>query len=343
MSETFVVIDASHLGHIALHSVGDLAVGDTATGVLFSFLGRIIQISSRFKTNRFLFTFDGPTEEGVRRAAYPAYKVKRENRRKEESPEEQAARRGMHRQLDLLRTEILPNLGFTNIYYHHQFESDDIIAGLVGVDSDSGVPSRLPTGISEGSNFAIVSSDGDLYQLLGAKNRVFMFSARDHKTYSYDDLRTEYGIAPHQWAIAKAIAGCDTDEVEGIPGVGIPTAIKYLRNELPSHHKTFQAITAGMKLRNRNWQLVALPHKNFPWDQLEVKADNFKGRGAYFKQMCADYAFESFLREPMWSEWKAFFTGTISGSTPIGVVGVRESAHGRVVGPKPRKNTGLGL
>ena len=339
----FIIVDSSHLAHIALHSTGDLAVGDTATGVLFSFLSRIVQVGNRFRTNKVLFAFDSPSEEGVRRRDYPSYKMKREAKRKEESPEDQAARRAMHHQLDLLRTDILPKMGFSNIYYQSGFESDDIIAALVGANAGAPSGGRLPTGVTLDDSFCIITNDGDLYQLLSPRDRVFIFNAGTQKTFNYDDFRTESGVEPPQWAVAKAIAGCDTDEVEGVPGVGMTTAIKYLRNELPSHHKTFAAITTSMKLRNRNWGLVSLPHKEFPWDLMEVKPDNFKGKGGYFKQMCADYSFDSFMREPLWGEWKAFFTGVLSGETGTRVPTPRESAHGRVVGPKPRKNIGFGV
>jgi len=332
---THVIIDTSHLAYAALYSVGDLAIGDVATGVLFQFLSRILQVGCKYKTNSILFAFDTPTSSGVRRKFYPDYKVKRGA--KHDDPEKQVAIASMYQQLDMLRTEILPQLGFTNIYRVDGFESDDIIASLVGVDIPN-AGARLPLGVNDTDKFCIVSNDGDLYQVLGKNNRVFMLNLASQKTYTHKDFVEEYGIDPVQWSLVKSIAGCNTDEVEGIAGVGETTAVKFIKKELPTHHKTYTAITNGTDIINRNTYLVRLPHRDFPWDMLEVKSNVFNGRGSYFKEMCNTYGFHTFLSPEALSEWKQLFTGKFVGmpSKPLG------APLGRVSAPK-RLSGALGL
>jgi len=69
----------------------------------------------------------------------------------------------------------------------------------------------------------------------------------------------EYGIAPSQWADVKAIAGCSSDGVEGVRGVGEKTAAKFLRGNLKPASKAHQAIVAGNNVWRRNLPLVRLP------------------------------------------------------------------------------------
>ena len=61
--------------------------------------------------------------------------------------------------------------------------------------------------------------------------------------------------------VVKIIAGCSTDEVPGVPGVGEKTAIKYLTGELDKHTKTFKKIatSASFPLYARNRKLIKLP------------------------------------------------------------------------------------
>ena len=59
----------------------------------------------------------------------------------------------------------------------------------------------------------------------------------------------------------KALAGCSTDSVPGIKGVGEKTAIKYLKNELKESSKIYQRIISkeGWNIYKRNIELVKLP------------------------------------------------------------------------------------
>jgi len=98
-----------------------------------------------------------------------------------------------------------------------------------------------------------------LYQLLAANVRLYNPARRRMMTASR--FREEYGLAPRDWVRVKAIGGCSSDGVPGVPGVAQKTAIKYLRGLLLPHHKAYQAIESpeGMERMAFNLPLVSLP------------------------------------------------------------------------------------
>jgi 5'-3' exonuclease len=58
----------------------------------------------------------------------------------------------------------------------------------------------------------------------------------------------------------KALAGCSTDGVPGIKGIGETTAVKWFRSQLKPESVAYRKInTEGIDIHNRNIQLVRLP------------------------------------------------------------------------------------
>jgi hypothetical protein len=156
-------------------------------------------------TKQIAFCFDHGKPKRAR--LYPAYKANR----KPESIEDKEHRSERNRQINLLRNEYLPAIGFKNVFWQEGYEADDLIASIVRSNA------RL-------TDIAILSSDKDLYQLLSP--RVFMWN-RGKKT-TLQSFYQEWGIKPDRWAEVKAMAGCTSDNIEGIDGVGEKTAIKFL-------------------------------------------------------------------------------------------------------------------
>ena len=70
-----------------------------------------------------------------------------------------------------------------------------------------------------------------------------------------------------QWHVVKAIAGCETDSIEGVKGIGDILAAKFLRGLVKEGSKTYQKIEQGEAIWKRNMELVKLPlegTKTFP-------------------------------------------------------------------------------
>ncbi len=159
-------------------------------------------------------------------------------------------------QINLLRTKHLPELGYRNVFAAEGYEADDVIASVC---------KHLP----EGERAVIVSTDKDMYQLLSSQVTIWNPVRKCILTVAW--LKQTYLCTPKQWIEVKAIAGCGTDEVEGIKGVGDKTAVKYLNGLLAPHLKTFQDIEANLDLIQRNRKLVKLPYPGTPI--FEVRED----------------------------------------------------------------------
>lgn len=119
-------------------------------------------------------------------------------------------------------------------------EADDIIAILC---------EQFPT-----YNKIIVSNDEDLYQLLKQNTSLYRYVKNSYHMYGVDDFIRDYKIKPHQWAMVKAIAGCSSDNVKGIKGMGTKKALEFI---LEDKHKDL--IAQHQNTINLNLKLVSIP------------------------------------------------------------------------------------
>jgi 5'-3' exonuclease len=103
----------------------------------------------------------------------------------------------------------------------------------------------------------------------------------------------------------KALSGCTSDEIPGIPGVGEKTAIKYLSGALKSEHKTFQSIVQNQALFQRNLALVTLPHpETSPLYVPEWKIDLDQCHAIF-----QEFNMQSMMEERQWMDWKCLAKG----------------------------------
>lgn len=233
---TTILIDANNMACRAYYALGRLATGDIKTGMFFGFLRQLHSWCHRFETNKLVFCFD--SHERLRSNLYPQYKKK-----KFRDPQITSE---IGTQIQALK-KVLLAMGFRSVFQVAGYEADDLIAGLVQVLADE--------------ECVIISSDHDLYQLLSGS--VYMWRPGFQWTsYTIQSLWKEYGVTPAEWAEVKAIAGCASDNIKGVSGVGELTAAKYLRGKLPTHTQTYQRIINSCELIARNRTLVRLPYPN---------------------------------------------------------------------------------
>ena len=67
----------------------------------------------------------------------------------------------------------------------------------------------------------IVSSDKDFYQLLDQKT--ILYRPVQKKLLTRDTVLEEHGIHPNNFALARAIVGDKSDNLDGVPGIGLKT------------------------------------------------------------------------------------------------------------------------
>lgn len=183
----------------------------------------------------------------VRYDMFHGYKADREKKYRQMDEVDRELYQDMRRQVGLLKKRILPALGFSNVFYQSGLEGDDIIAKLC---------ETLPNN----RRGMIVGRDHDFYQLIC--RRITMWDPNDAALIRERTIAETYGVGPDQWVNVKSIAGCKTDSIPGIAGVGEKTAAKFIAGRLAPESKAFQKITKGNKIWRKNLKLVSLPHKD---------------------------------------------------------------------------------
>lgn len=253
MNQPLLILDVHYLCHRAYHTTaGSLSYEGRATGVVFGFLKSITQMKDEFATDRVVFCFEG--RDLHRKTHYPDYKNR--NAYKEKPPDEQKAYESLAIQISALHYRYLPAIGFRNVFCFDGFESDDVMA-------------KLAYSAGHEDEVIIVTADGDLMQCL--RHNVSIWNPQKGKMLTEQWFRKEYGIAPRKWALVKALAGCHSDHVKGITGIGEKTALRFAKHELPPETAAYQMIMSaeGKKIVQRNRALVELPYKGCPLPEMQ--------------------------------------------------------------------------
>lgn len=263
-----VLIDCHNLAHRIAHTHHGLSHNGRPTGVIFGFLMQVMGLLQRYPMGHIgevCFCWDSPRGSLFRRQFFPGYKADRDDR------ELSRATIDALPQMESLRDRILPGIGLPNQFIQFGHEADDLVAALA----------RHP------GRHIVVSSDQDLFQLLGPSVAIHRPGRND--IYSHLDFMAEFGISPQLWIEAKALAGDSSDNVDGIKGVGIKTAIRLLLGNGP--RGLIQRVKDNEDIVARNRRLVSLP---WPGCQVgEVKQSRLDlGELQFF---CNEYGMEGLL------------------------------------------------
>ena len=115
-------------------------------------------------------------------------------------------------QFDFIRKSVLafnlPSIEQLN------YEADDLIATYV--DQINKI----------GAKTTIVSSDKDLLQLYGKNTRIF--DPMKNKFLGIDDIKIKFGVKAEKIIDVQALAGDASDNVPGVPGIGVKTAAELI-------------------------------------------------------------------------------------------------------------------
>ena len=277
-----LLIDSNAICYQAKFSMKDMDFESQATGVIFGFLRQLLKLSQLYPKSDFIFCWD--SQSSLREKIYPLYKA---NRKKVKTEEEKEVDSIAYAQFDLIKEKILPEIGYRNIFEYDGYESDDIFAQIVYNYYDD-------------HEIVIATADEDIYQLLF--DNVWIYNVSKKKEYDEVSFNMEYGIFPEDWVDVKAMAGCTSDNVKGIVGVGEKTAIKYLNRGLSKDSKLYEKIVSdkGKEIIRRNLKLVRLPYKGTPKpkftkDQLSLDK---------FMTICQRYGFQSILQPKELRKWE---------------------------------------
>jgi len=247
MPKIWLVLDCSFLGHRSLHTAGELTFEGVQTGTVFGFLNQVLDLQELFGTGDVVFAFDSKTS--LRKQLFPGYKQKRHS--KDLTDEERQALDEFRKQMKRLRRKILPALGFANVLQAKGLEADDIIASVV------------QNSLGPHDTAVIVTADHDLLQLVS--EQVMFYNPNKRQRVTLQNFQNITGVRrPSQWKSVLEIAGCRTDEIPGVGGVGEKTAVQYINGQLKPKSKKHLAIVSGMEIRERNRKLTSLPFDGTP-------------------------------------------------------------------------------
>ncbi len=153
-----------------------------------------------FEPTHLAVIFDASSKT-FRNDIYPEYKANRA-----EPPEDLRPQFALVR--DATRAFGVPSIEMLG------YEADDLIATYARLAHEAS------------ARVTIVSSDKDLMQLVN--DRVDMLDTMKLKTIARDQVIEKFGVPPEKVVDVQALAGDSTDNVPGVPGIGIKTAAQLI-------------------------------------------------------------------------------------------------------------------
>jgi len=195
--EKIYLIDGSGYIFRAYHALPPLSRPDgTPVGAVYGFVNMLFRLWKTIKNHPLLVVFDA-SRITFRQNIYPEYKANRG-----ETPEDLIPQFSIIR--EACKAFNLPYVEDKN------FEADDLIASYANAYSKTG------------RNVVIISSDKDLMQLVN--DSVSMYDPMKSKPIGYNEVVEKFGVPPSKVIDVQSLAGDSTDNIPGVPGIGIKTA-----------------------------------------------------------------------------------------------------------------------
>ncbi len=99
---------------------------------------------------------------------------------------------------------------------------------MEGYEADDLIATYAKQAAARGSKVTIVSSDKDLMQLVG--DGIEMWDPMKNQSIHHDQVMEKFGVPPEKVVDVQALAGDSTDNVPGVPGIGIKTAAQLIND-----------------------------------------------------------------------------------------------------------------
>jgi len=122
-----------------------------------------------------------------------------------------------------------------------------------GYEADDLIASYAREVVDAGGDVTIVSSDKDLMQLV--RPGVVMLEPMKGKKLNREEVMEKFGVAPDKVVDVQALAGDATDNVPGVPGIGVKTAAELINQY--GDLDTLLARAAEIKQPKRRERLIA--------------------------------------------------------------------------------------
>ena len=201
-SPPLILLDASGFLFRAYHALPPLTnPAGVPVGAVYGYCNMLLRLLKNYPGAPLLVVFDAGRKT-FRQDIYPAYKANRP-----EPPED------LIPQFALVRAATqafgLPQVELAG------FEADDLLA------------SYAAAAVQAGQSVTIVSSDKDLMQLI--RPQVGLLDPLKNIPIGADEVLAKFGVPPEQVVEVQALAGDSSDNVPGVPGIGVKTAAELIQ------------------------------------------------------------------------------------------------------------------
>ena len=238
-------------------------------GGCIGFLKSLQKVSGMFTPDEIIIAWDGHSGSAKRKEMNKDYKAGRKpvrfNRRMVELNEDEQVINKAEQYIKLV--EYLNETPAIQIVVDY-VEADDIIAFACGHDK-----------YREWDKY-IISSDRDFFQLIN--DRVFLYRPIQKKLVDEPSLLAEHGIHPNNFALARAVAGDQSDNLKGVGRVGLGTLKKrfdflakekvYTVDDLVQHCESVQKplqchrrIAENRSVVEKNYEIMQLYRPNISY------------------------------------------------------------------------------
>lgn len=195
------LVDGSGFIFRAFHALPPMTRADgTPVNAVYGFTNMLLKLLNETDADAVAVIFDA-ARKTFRSDIYPAYKAHRPP-----PPEELVPQFPLIR--EATRAFNVPCVE------QNGFEADDLIA------------TYARQAVEQGARVTIVSSDKDLMQLVG--DGVEMLDPIKNKTIGEAEVIEKFGVPPAKVVDVQALCGDATDNVPGVPGIGIKTAAQLI-------------------------------------------------------------------------------------------------------------------
>ncbi len=196
---------------------------------VYGFLNMFLSLTNNIKCDYCLVLFDAK-RQNFRNEIFQDYKATRP-----ELPED------LRPQFDLIHEAVEAlNIKWLQM---EGYEADDLIATY----------SELA--LKEGYEVTIVSADKDLMQLI--RPNVEFYDSMKNKFFSKEDVKEKFGVYPDKVTDVQALAGDSTDNIPGVPGIGLKTAAE-LVNQFGS---LYEVLENADKIKQNKRRELLIAHK----------------------------------------------------------------------------------
>ncbi|HEY6334401.1 MAG TPA: DNA polymerase I, partial [Alphaproteobacteria bacterium] len=253
------LVDGSGYIFRAYHALPPMTRQDgTPVNAVYGFTNMLMKLLNDTDADCIAVIFDAGRET-FRNAIYPQYKANRP-----ETPEELIPQFPLVR--EATRAFNLPSID------QQGYEADDLIATYARLARQAG------------AKVTIVSSDKDLMQLVS--DGIEMLDPIKQKPIGPSEVQEKFGVPPEKVVDVQALAGDSTDNVPGVPGIGVKTAAQLIAEygdletllarageiKQPKRRESLQQFAEQARISRRLVELKNDVPLDVPLEQLTMRA-----------------------------------------------------------------------